>query len=100
MSEFIGGQENLGRLTSLNEVLDREGVREEVALRAFKRLLSLQVIGEMEAQKLSKATMARRLGTSRAQLDRVLDPSEYNVTVATLVRVAQTLGKSLHLELI
>ncbi len=100
MSDCIRGQEDLGPLTSLNEIIDREGLRDEVTLRAFKRLLSLQLVKEMEAQKVSKSIMARRMGTSRAQLDRVLDPSEYNVTIDTLLRAAKTLGKQLRLELI
>jgi DNA-binding phage protein len=100
MSDFVRGHEDLKPLTSLNELLDREGLREEVTLRAFKRFLALQLGKEMEAQRLSKSVMARRMGTSRAQLDRVLDPDEYNITVETLLRVAKTLGKRLRLELV
>lgn len=53
----------------------------------------------MQAQMLSKSVMAKRMGTSRAQLDRVLDPDSYNVTIETLIRAAKTLGKRLEFNL-
>lgn len=86
-------------LTSLSAVLKREGLQEEVTIRAFKRLLALRLREEMEAQSLSKTNMARRMGTSRAQLDRVLDPDAFNVTIETVARAAKTLGKRLQLDL-
>lgn len=86
-------------LISLTQVLERDGLREEVSVRAFKQLLALRIKEEMDAQKLSKATMARRMGTSRAQLDRVLDPHGSNITIDTVVRAAKTLGKRLTLDL-
>ena len=52
----------------------------------------------MQAQSLSKARMAIRMGTSRAQLDRLLDPHR-DVTLSTLTRAAQAIGKTLRLEL-
>jgi DNA-binding phage protein len=99
MVEVSRGRRNRSDLVSLDEVLDREGLREEVAVRAFKRLLALRLKAEMEIQGLSKATMARRMGTSRAQLDRVLDPEGSNVTMETVARAAKTLGKRLTLDL-
>ncbi len=86
-------------LTSLNEVLDREGLREKVELLACKKLLALKLKQEMETQKLSKSDMARRMGTSRAQLDRVLDPHAFNITIETVARAAQTLGKNLRFDI-
>lgn len=53
----------------------------------------------MAAQNISKAHMARRMGTSRAQLDRVLDPEAFNITIETIARAARTLGKRLKLDL-
>jgi antitoxin HicB len=98
MSDLERGQAPEGFVT-LDAILDREGIREEVTLRAFKRLLALTLGQAMEEQKLSKSVMARRMGTSRAQLDRILDPDEYNVTIATVARAAKTLGKRLEFGL-
>jgi antitoxin HicB len=99
MSNNLRGQAVFEGLTPLEEVLEREGLREEVTLRAFKRLLALRLKQEMETQGFSKSHMAQRMGTSRAQLDRVLDPDEYNITIDTIVRAARTLGKRLKLDL-
>lgn len=41
----------------------------------------------------SKASVAKAMETSRSQLDRILDPQFTGVTLESLDRVAQTLGK-------
>lgn len=99
MAEEMRGQKVPEGLTSLDDLLEREGLREEVSLRVFKRLLAHKLREEMVTQRLSKSDMARRMGTSRAQLDRVLDPDAFNITMETVVRAAKTLGKRLTLDL-
>ena len=93
----------MGRLyegwTSLDEFLDEEGIREEVTARAIKRVIALQLQQAMVEQKLSKARMAELMETSRAQLARILDPEEFNVTLDTLARAAKVLGRRLSVEL-
>ncbi|HEX8126759.1 MAG TPA: helix-turn-helix transcriptional regulator [Allosphingosinicella sp.] len=86
-------------LTSLDGFLDEEGIREEVTARAIKRVIALQLQQAMEDQKLSKARMAALMETSRAQLARILDPEEFNVTLDTLARAAKVLGRRLSVEL-
>jgi len=85
--------------TSLDEFLDEEGIREEVTARAIKRVIALQLQEAMTEKKLSKARMAEMMETSRAQLARILDPEEYNVTLDTLARAAKVLGRRLSVEL-
>jgi transcriptional regulator with XRE-family HTH domain len=53
----------------------------------------------MERQGISKAELAERMHTSRAQLDRVLN-AKGNVTVKTLQRVEALVGRELRLELV
>ncbi|MGZ8285601.1 MAG: helix-turn-helix domain-containing protein [Allosphingosinicella sp.] len=84
---------------SLDEFLDEEGIREEVTARAIKRVIALQLQQAMVEQKLSKVRMADLMGTSRAQLARILDPEEFNVTLDTLARAAKVLGRRLSVEL-
>jgi DNA-binding Xre family transcriptional regulator len=86
-------------LTSLDDFLDEEGIREEVTARAIKRVIALQLQQAMADQKLSKARMAALMETSRAQLARILDPEEFNVTLDTLARAAKVLGRRLSVEL-
>lgn len=85
--------------TTLDEFLDEEGIREEVTARAIKRVIALQLQQAMAEQKLSKARMAELMETSRAQLARILDPEEFNVTLDTLARAAKVLGRRLSVEL-
>lgn len=85
--------------TSLDEFLDEEGIREEVTARAIKRVIALQLQQAMAEQNLSKARMAELMETSRAQLARILDPEEFNVTLDTLARAAKVLGRRLSVEL-
>jgi predicted XRE-type DNA-binding protein len=86
-------------LTSLDDFLDEEGIREEVTARAIKRVIALQLQRAMAEQNLSKARMAELMETSRAQLARILDPEEFNVTLDTLARAAKVLGRRLSVEL-
>ena len=86
-------------LTSLDDFLDDEGINEEVTLRAIKRVIAMQLDQEMRSNRITKAELARRMNTSRAQVDRVLDPEVGNVTIETLARAARVVGRSLRLEL-
>ncbi|WP_082385199.1 helix-turn-helix transcriptional regulator [Brevundimonas sp. AAP58] len=87
-------------LATLDDFLDEEGIREEVTLRAVKSVIALQLQQAMKDQNLTRAAMAARMDTSRAQLNRVLDPDASNVTLDTLSRAARVLGHSLKVELV
>lgn len=86
--------------TSFDDYLRDRSIGGEVNLAVEKRLVTLQIEDERKARRLTKAKLAELVGTSRAQLDRVLDPSSQNVTIETLKRVAIVMGKRLHIELV
>ena len=88
---------NLG--TSLEDFLMDEGGLEAATTVAVKRVIAWQLGEEMSKRKLSKTAMAKLMHTSRAQLDRVLNPEDGNVTLETLQRAALAVGKTLKLEL-
>jgi antitoxin HicB len=91
---------NLSELESLDDFLREEGIAEEVTARAIKRVIALQLQEAMTARRITRAAMAEQMETSRAQLARVLDPNEFNVTLDTLARAAKVLGRSLKVELV
>jgi hypothetical protein len=64
-----------GRIgSSFDEFLKEKGIYEEVTVRAIKRVIARQLDALMQDQGLTKSTLAKRMKTSRAQLDRLLDP--------------------------
>ena len=66
---------------------------------AIKRVVAYQIAEEMKKKKLSKTQMASRMKTSRAALERLLDPENASITLFTLERAASALGKKLKVEL-
>ena len=80
--------------------LDEKGIREEVTAAAVKSVIAMQIGEEMKKHGVSKVKMAERMQTSRAQLDRLLDPGNGSVTLETLMRAAKVVGRELRLELV
>lgn len=89
--QFIG--------SDFDSFLEEEGILQETERIAVKRVLALQLQALMAEQKISKAEMARRMATSRAALNRLLDPDNQSVTLQTMDRAAHVLGKHLRLIL-
>jgi hypothetical protein len=86
--------------SSLDDLLKEEGIYEDVQTTAIKRVLASQLERAMKAKKLTKVEMARRMQTSRVQLDRLLDPDNDSVTLATLRKAAAVVGREVRLELV
>ncbi|WP_158817890.1 XRE family transcriptional regulator [Methylocapsa sp. S129] len=80
--------------------LDEAGIREEVTAAAAKSVIAAQIGEEMKKQNISKARMAEMMQTSRAQVDRLLDPENGSATLETLMRAARIVGRRLRLELV
>lgn len=86
--------------SSFDDFLKEEGITEEVENRAVKKLISFQLLDTLKNEHLTKTELAHRLDTSRAAVDRLLDPDNDSVTLLTLIKAASVLGKKLKLELI
>jgi antitoxin HicB len=86
--------------SSFESWLDETGIREEVTLAAIKEVIALQLADEMKKKKLTKRRMAQLMNTSRAQLDRLLDPENGNTTIESLQRAAKIVGRELRMELV
>lgn len=85
--------------SSFDDFLDEQGIREETTEVAVKRVIAWQLAQVMQEQHITKVEMARRVGTSRAQLNRLLDPNNDSVTLGLLTRAARAVGRNLRLEL-
>ena len=91
-------KKNVG--SSLDSWLREEGIYEDVASAAIKRVLARQLEAAMKEKKVSRTEMARRMHTSRAALNRLLNPGHDSVTLATLRKAATVVGREIRLELV
>ena len=85
--------------SKFDDFLKEEGIFEEVQAKALKRALAEQLEESMQAANLTKQDMARKMATSRSQLDRVLDPSNVSVQLDTLIKAARALGKEIEIKI-
>jgi hypothetical protein len=85
--------------SNFDDFLREEKLFDEVEATAVKRVIAFQISKEMKKRKLTKTVMANRMKTSRAALERLLDPSNSSVTILTLERAASALGKKLKVQL-
>jgi len=86
--------------SAFDDFLQEEGTYEPIQAVAIKRVLAWQIEQAMKDKHISKAKMARRMDTSRSQLDRLLDPDSDSVTLETLARAARAIGRQVKLELV
>ena len=91
-------KENKG--SSFDSWLREEGIYEEVTSHAIKRVLSRQLEAAMKEKRVSRTEMARQMHTSRAALNRLLDPENESVTLSTLRKAATVVGREIRLELV
>ena len=85
---------------TLENFLEELGEREEIYGAAIKTVIAWQIENARKQRSVSKSEMATRMGTSRTQVDRVLDPRNVSVSLDTLGRAARSVGKRLKIELV
>ena len=85
--------QNAQRGSDFRDVLTGEGILPEVEVLALKRVVSLQLQQILEQEHVTKTELASHMKTSRASLDRMLDPSNPSFTVASLGKAAAALGR-------
>jgi antitoxin HicB len=86
--------------SAFDDFLREEGTYEATQAVAIKRVVAWQIEQAMNQQHISKAEMARRMDTSRSQLDRLLDPGSESLTLETLTRAARAVGRRVKVELV
>lgn len=89
---------NKHRGSSFDDFLREEGVYEATQAAAVKRVIAELLREGMERERISKPEMARRMGTSRSQLDRVLDPDYVTIQLDTLIKAARAVGRDVQIQ--
>jgi antitoxin HicB len=90
-------KKNVG--SSFDDFLQEESLLESSTAVALKRVIAWQIDQEMKVQKLTKTELAKRMHTSRAALNRLLDENDASLTLTTLASAAAALGKKVNLQL-
>ncbi len=85
--------------TSFDDFLENENMLDACSAVATKRVLAWQLQQEMEKSNVSRSELARRMETSRASVNRLLDPQNPSVNLQTMERAARMLGKRLEIQL-
>ncbi len=94
-------QESKGRIGGMfDDFLKEEGIFEEVQAGSLKKVVAHQLAEAMKAQSLTKVMMAKRMNTSRSQLDRLLDPGNQSLSLDTLTRAASAVERQIRLEFV
>ena len=91
------GKKNIG--SSFDEFLKQDGTLEDATALALKRVIAWQIAEEMKTQQLTKTDLAKRMHTSRAALNRLLDEDDTSLTLTTLASAAAALGKTINFQL-
>ena len=91
------GHEHIG--SGFDDFLSEEAMLEEATAVAIKRVIAWQINEAMKAQHMTKTELAKRMNTSRAALNRLLDETDPSLTLTTLARAAAALGRKLNIQL-
>ena len=92
--------DNKHRGSTLDSFFEEDGVLAEFQAKAIKEVIAWQLAEAMKDRKITKTALAVLMKTSRTQINRVLDPSDGNVTIETLQRAAAIVGRRVQLELV
>ena len=92
-------RENKHRGSRFDDFLAEEGILEDCTAVAVKRVFALQVGETMKEMHVTKTAMAKKMSSSRTQVDRVLAPEETGTSIDALVKAAVALGKKLEIRL-
>jgi predicted XRE-type DNA-binding protein len=92
MNKYIG--------SAFDDFLKEEGMKEEVENDSIKKIIAFQLQETIKVENLTKTELAKKLETSRAAVDRLLDPYNESVTLFTLKKAAAIVGKRIKMELV
>ncbi|MDP2109399.1 MAG: XRE family transcriptional regulator [Anaerolineales bacterium] len=90
------GKKNIG--SSFDDFLQEEAILEDATAVALKRVIAWQIAEEMKAQQITKTELAKRMHTSRAALNRLLDDADPSLTLTTLASAATALGRKVNIQ--
>jgi DNA-binding Xre family transcriptional regulator len=91
---------NSRRGGSFEDFLKEEGTYSDVVAQAEKEILAWKLQSAMREKKMTVSALAKRMHTSRAAINRILDPANPSITLGTLEKAALALGKRWRFDLV
>ena len=96
----MNGSKNIHHGSSFTAFLREQGIYEEVEAAAIKKVIAAALAKQMTIRGVTVTQLAKRLGTSRAAVNRVLDEANTSITLNTLSRAASAVGCQVRLEIV
>ena len=90
--------ENIG--SNFDDFLEEEGLLNDATAVSVKRVIAFQLQQAMDAQHMTKTSLAKKMHTSRAALNRLLDDTDTSLTLTTLSNAANVLGQKIRIDLV
>lgn len=84
--------------SSFDNFLQEEGILEEIEAKAIKQVLAMLLEKELDDCEITRTKLAKKMKTSRSAVNRLLDPENTAVTLATIVRAGVALGRKVELS--
>lgn len=85
--------------SDFEDFLRDEGRLEIATSLAIKRVIAWEFSQAMQQANVTQTEMAKRMGTSRAVVRRLLDETDLAVTLSTLSKAASALGRDMQFGL-
>jgi len=86
--------------SSFDDFLEEENILAESDAIAIKRVIAFEVEKSMQEKHITKTEMAKRMGTSRSSLTRLLDPLNNSITLATIETALAAIGKRVQIQIV
>ena len=86
--------------STFDSFLEEQGLLQKSEAVAVKRIIAWKLSEAMASAHVTKKAMAERLRTSRAQVDRLLDPANIGVSLGSVAKAARALGKRISVQIV
>lgn len=83
----------------LNDFLEQEGILGAVEASAMKKVIAFAIQSYLDEHDIKKSMFAKKIQTSRSQLDRLLDPHNTSLNLKSLAVAAAAMGKQIEIRI-
>lgn len=85
--------------STLDSFLEKEGILEHTRSVALKRVIAYRILDILEENNITQTELARRMNTSKTAINRLLNPNNSSITLNTILKAIEALGKTIHISI-